>query len=261
MSEAGFRPEAAARRLAEAWSSGTLLEELPQEERPADLDQAYDVQMAVVDALGQSIVGWKIGCSSKRAQRILDASGPFAGPLFEGRLNSSPARLLAGAYSLCGLEGEFAFRLAQDLPPRDHAYHQDEVAAAAAALLPAIEVIGPRYRDWLRVGLPSIVADLGGHGALVVGAPVTDWRGVDLAWRPVGLFVNDELKGEGRGVEALEGPLTALTWLANHLRTGPGLIAGQIVSTGTCTGLAQAKAGDRVRADFGRFGAVEIAFV
>ncbi len=261
MSGEGFRPEAAARRLAEAWSSGAWLDELPEEERPVDLDQAYDVQMAVVDALGQPIVGWKIGCSSKRAQRILDASGPFAGPLFDGRINSSPARLLASAYSLCGLEAEFAFRLAQDLPPRDRAYLEDEVAAAVGELLPAIEIIGPRYHDWLQVGLPSIVADLGGHGALVLGAPVADWRGVDLAWRPVSLFVNSELKGEGRGVEALGGPLTALTWLANHLRAGEGLIAGQIVSTGTCTGLTPAKASDQVRADFGRFGAVEIAFV
>lgn len=240
---------------------GVWIEELPEDERPADLDQAYAVQAALVEALGLPIVGWKIGCSSKEAQRILGASGPFAGPLFDGRLARSPARLLANGYAMRGLEGEFAFRLARDLPPRERAYGEAEVAAAAGELLPAIEVIGPRYTDWLKVGLPSIVADLGGHGALVLGAPVKDWQRVDLAWRPVSLFVNDALAGEGTGASALGGPLTALTWLANCLRERNGLIAGQIVTTGTCTGLSYAEAGDKVRADFGRFGEVEIAFV
>jgi 2-keto-4-pentenoate hydratase len=39
------------------------------------------------------------------------------------------------------------------------------------------------------------------------------------------------------------------------------LEAGQLVSTGTCTGLVTLKAGEKAVADFGELGAVEVQFV
>lgn len=50
-----------------------------------------------------------------------------------------------------------------------------------------------------------------------------------------------------------------LTWLANELsRTGVGLKTGQMISTGTMTGMLRPKAGQSYRADFGPFGEVSI---
>ena len=48
-----------------------------------------------------------------------------------------------------------------------------------------------------------------------------------------------------------------LTWLANELScTGVGLKTGQMISTGTMTGMLRPKAGQSYRADFGPFGEV-----
>ena len=66
---------------------------------------------------------------------------------------------------------------------------------------------------------------------------------------------------EGRGANALGGPLTALTWLANTLAAdpaGPGLRAGELVTTGVVTGFRLVEAGDSVGADFGDLGRVEL---
>jgi 2-keto-4-pentenoate hydratase len=53
--------------------------------------------------------------------------------------------------------------------------------------------------------------------------------------------------------------MNVMVWLANQQsRFGRGLKAGDIVSTGTCTGLDRVKPGDRVVADFGSLGRVEI---
>ena len=53
-----------------------------------------------------------------------------------------------------------------------------------------------------------------------------------------------------------------LTWLANELsRTGVGLKAGQLVSTGTLTGMLRPKAGDTYVADFGAFGQVTASYI
>jgi 2-keto-4-pentenoate hydratase len=49
-----------------------------------------------------------------------------------------------------------------------------------------------------------------------------------------------------------------MLWLANQQRSGRGLKAGDIVSTGTCTGLDKVKPGDAVLADFGTLGSVEL---
>ena len=52
-----------------------------------------------------------------------------------------------------------------------------------------------------------------------------------------------------------------LTWLANELsRTGIGLKAGQMVSTGTLTGMLAPKPGEDYVADFGPFGGVTVSF-
>jgi 2-keto-4-pentenoate hydratase len=49
--------------------------------------------------------------------------------------------------------------------------------------------------------------------------------------------------------------MVPVTWLANELsRTGIGLKAGQMISTGTLTGMLRPKAGETYVADFGPFG-------
>jgi len=71
--------------------------------------------------------------------------------------------------------------------------------------------------------------------------------------------INGQLKGEGSGAAVLGHPLNALTWLANELNVrGLGLKAGDFVTTGVTTDIYLAGPGDRVLADFGRVGQVEL---
>ena len=52
-----------------------------------------------------------------------------------------------------------------------------------------------------------------------------------------------------------------LAWLANELsRTGIGLKAGQMVSTGTLTGMLAPRPGETYIADFGPLGSVSLTF-
>jgi 2-keto-4-pentenoate hydratase len=63
------------------------------------------------------------------------------------------------------------------------------------------------------------------------------------------------VRRKGTAAAALDHPMVPLTWLANELsRTGIGLKAGQMVSTGTLTGMLRPKAGETFVADFGPFG-------
>jgi 2-keto-4-pentenoate hydratase len=90
---------------------------------------------------------------------------------------------------------------------------------------------------------------------------LTDWKAIDLARQAVRLEINGEVKGTGSGAVVLGHPLNALTWLVNALNArGGGLRAGDYVTTGVTTDIYLAERGDRVRADFGSVGFVEVTF-
>jgi 2-keto-4-pentenoate hydratase len=247
--------------LAEAWQQGVPLKELPKGYCPRTTAEGMQLQDALAKHLDFAVGGWKIGCSSKYAQKLLKTRGPFAGRVFAARIYDSGAVLPGSAYHLRGLEGEFAFVLARDLKPRKRAYSRAEVAAAVGALRPAIEVVDSRFADWLQVDTACLIADMGCNGALVLGPPVPRWRSLDLRQAPARMTVNGKTVGEGTGAAALGDPLLSLTWLANYLRRRTGLKAGQVITTGTCTGFHRAGPADDVTADFGSLGQVSIRFV
>ncbi|MCU1493769.1 MAG: hypothetical protein JWO62_1533, partial [Acidimicrobiaceae bacterium] len=56
-------------------------------------------------------------------------------------------------------------------------------------------------------------------------------------------------------------PVTSLTWILNWLsRHGRGIRAGEVVSTGTCTGHCFAAPGDDVHAEFDELGVIDAHF-
>jgi 2-keto-4-pentenoate hydratase len=68
------------------------------------------------------------------------------------------------------------------------------------------------------------------------------------------------LRRKGTAAAALDHPMVPLTWLVNELsRTGVGLKEGQMVSTGTLTGMLAPKPGEIFIADFGPFGSVTVS--
>jgi len=123
-------------------------------------------------------------------------------------------------------------------------------------------VVGTRFSGGLAgKGRLLVTADCGANIAFVGGPWRHDLRSLDLKARPVAMVINGALRGNGTGARALGDPMNVLLWLANQQSAeGRGLKSGDIVSTGTCTGLDPVRPGDRVQADFGDFGTVEIVF-
>ncbi len=229
---------------------------------PATPEEAYSVQERIVALSGDRVVGFKVGSTSIEAQRMLGTDEPGAGALLERFVLSSPAVVkIAPSHQPC-VEGEFAFRMRADLPSRGAAYTREEVAAAVGAVGGAIEVVGSRFAGGLRgQGRLRTTADGGVNIALALG----DWRDApplpDLREFPVSMRINGEQRGQGKGSRALGDPMNVLVWLANRQsRVGRGLRAGEVVSTGTCTGLDPVRPGDVAEADFGVLGKVEIRF-
>jgi 2-keto-4-pentenoate hydratase len=246
--------------LADAWQVGHVLRELPEDGRPATLAQAYRLQDKLTAELGFEIAGWKVGATGAPARKLLKARGPFAGRVFKGRVHDSGVILPGSVYTVRGLEAEFAFRFKTALPARKKPYGRAAVVKAIDAVIPAIEVVDSRFENFLAVGLKCIVADQGMNAALILGKPHKNWQALDLKAHKVRMTVDGKVVGEGKGADVMGDPLAALVWLVNHARQRGGIAAGQVVTTGTCTGLFRAPQAAKVVAEFGKLGKVALDF-
>ncbi|MDX6748942.1 hypothetical protein SH611_03890 [Geminicoccaceae bacterium 1502E] len=233
----------------------------PWPEAPASLEQAYALQRAAIAALGGGLAGWKIGATGKDHQARLKTDRPFFGPIPETDRHEANAQngvALPFRPGTRGVECEIAFRMARALPRREAPYGRDEVKAAVGSLHPALEVVGTRV---VSDGLPDVrlaIADYGLNMAFLPGAAVADWHELDLSSIAARCLVDGQEKATGTGVLVLGDPLQALVWLADN---GPGLEAGQWVSSGTLTGITPVAAGSLAEGDFGALGRVSVRFM
>ena len=230
-------------------------------ELPKTKDEAYAIQDAIVQLSGLLLRGYKVGSTSKEAQRLLGTDEPGAGPLLGPYMHTSPALISIVPAQMPAIEGEFAFRIGRDLPARPEPYIMSEIVSAIDGVAGAIEVVGTRFAGGLAgKGRLLTTADGGVNIALATGSWAR-FAAQDLRQHAVNITINGVEKGSGTGSRALGNPLNVFLWLVNHLSArSEGLKAGEIVSTGTCTGLASVHAGDVARADFGTLGAVEVEF-
>jgi 2-keto-4-pentenoate hydratase len=239
------------------WSQGTRLDGLPPDLVPSDRAEAYEVQALIEAHTSHPLYGWKIAATSIAGQKHIGVDGPLAGRLLAERVIEDGGVCPLGNNLMKVAEMEFAFRMADDLPPRDTAYTQDEVLAAVASLHPAIEIPDSRFDNFERVGLASLIADNACAHRFVLGPAAADWRKLDLAAHKVRGLRNGAVAEEGEGANVLGDPRIALTWLANELsRHGMTLGRGQVVTTGTCVKPMAIGASQRVGGDFGALGRV-----
>jgi 2-keto-4-pentenoate hydratase len=236
---------------------------LPESLRTRDFASVTQALLDLDARLGWDAVGWKIGAASREVQRAEGLPSPSPGRIYRATVFSSPARLAPELFiNYRNVECEFAFRLGSALPTRTSAYEEDEVADAIESLFATLEIGDTVFEDWYGAsGYFGACIDNGGGAALVCGEPITDWRALDLPNARMEISLNGQRVNEGYGRAAMGHPLTSLTWLVNWLGTrGRGLEAGEIVSTGTCTGHCFCAPGDHVSVDFGFAGVLTADF-
>lgn len=243
---------AAGQLLANAWNTRATIDALPAHLIPGSLDEATAIQDATARAIGQEVVGWKVG----------GGPGALIGRIYASHCHANPAVLSARQYPASNIECEIGFRLLRNLPPRPTPYKAEEVLDAAVLAF-TIELTGSRFTGGKQSpetdeDLLLIVADNAAGAGLIPGPEVTAWRHFSLLGVPVELRVNN-----GRAVRMNSGtrtdPAQTLVWVANELsQRGLGLRAGQWVSTGSATKPEPLRPGDHVIARFAAFGQIEL---
>lgn len=253
------------RRLAElleqAYRDHKTIDLLPPDLVPIDEASAYRVASDVIQRLKWDIGGWKIGATAVDNLHELGAARPIIGQIARESIVESPHRFVFDSLMTPVCECEFAFELEGDLEERDEPWTAADVAARIVNLYPAIEIGERRLTRGQVVPILALIADNSAAGKLVLGEPIPDWRKLDLAAMPVRLSIDSGHYAAGHGRDVLGNPLNALAWLADQSALlGRPLQAGEIVSTGSCTGMKPLKRGARLLAEFGDGITVEAAF-
>ncbi|MBM3980942.1 MAG: hypothetical protein FJ304_11775 [Planctomycetes bacterium] len=260
-----MNPDLTADELLDMRLQKRIVADLPSALKPATLADGYRVQEALVAKLlarpDATAIGYKAAATNVTAQKQMHVNGPFFGTLISRTSHDNGIVLAASDFTLRIVEAEFGFEMGADVPESPVPYTAETVAPFVAFAIPAIEVVDHRFEDWRTVGAPTLAADNAIHGAWVEGARKVYRASFDLSAHPVQVIVNGKPWREGSGANVLGDPLNVVAWLANELpKHGRALRKGEKISTGTTAEVYFAQAGDRVRADFGELGDVEVSF-
>jgi len=244
--------DATARAFLQVHRSRTRYLPLDPALRAAPFDDAYRIQDALHRLMGDAglgeIAGWKIALTSKAMQEMTGVDQPAAGAIFSKVVHPSPARIDLAAYHHLGVEFEVAVRLTDDLPASGGPWTRASVAGRVDACMPAFELVEDGNADYKALDAFTLVAQNAWNGGVVLGSPVTAWRGLDLESAVTRCWINEEPGGQGKTGDALGHPFEAVAWLANLLnRRGRMLHRGMIVMTGSSITTKFPAPGDRVR--------------
>jgi 2-keto-4-pentenoate hydratase len=249
----------AATRLRTAQESGEPCPPVRDLLGSSDVGLAYQVQRLNLEArfaAGRTVVGRKIGLTSAAVQRQLGVDQPDFGSLLDDMRVDGVVP--AGRLLQPKVEAEIAFRLGRDLTGALESV--DEVAGAVEAAYAAIEIVDSRVSGW-DITIVDTVADNASSGLFVVSGTAVPVAAVDLIGAPMSLSRNGVVESTGTAAACLGNPLNALLWLARTAQDlGEPLRAGEIVLSGALGPMAAVSPGDRVHAEIGGLGAVEVAF-
>lgn len=225
-------------------------------------EEAYQVQLEGMKlrlADGHAIVGKKIGLTSRAMQTALGVFEPDYGYITDKMMVLDGEPLSMDTLISPKVEAEIAFVLKSDLAGPGVTVAQ--VMAATAGIMPALEIIDTRIKDW-KIKIQDTIADGASIGRVLVSGQMIPVTGLDMRLMGLVLEKNGEIVTTAAGAAVLGHPANAVAWLANKLALyGISLKAGEIVMSGSLTAACPVAAGDVVRASFDHMGSVGAKFV
>lgn len=235
----------------------------PLTERMPDitLDDAYRIQERFIArrvASGESIVGKKIGVTSKAVQNFLGVYQPDFGQLTSGMVYRAGETIDLNTLIQPKAEAELAFVLKRDL--KGPGITAMDVIHATDYVSPCFEIVDSRITDW-KIRIQDTVADNASCGVFVLGDARGDPRDLDLSLAGMVLEKNGELFSTGCGAAVQGSPANAVAWLANTLGTlGIPFRAGEVILSGSQSALVPVVDGDTLTCTIGGLGSCRVAF-
>lgn len=252
---------AASERLLGAAASGVPCAPVRDLIGATDIIAAYAVQArgtaARVEA-GATVVGRKIGLTSRAVQQQIGVDQPDLGYLFDD-MGCDESEVIAISRLLQPkAEAEVAFVLKEDLAEGD--LDLDQIRGAVDYITAAIEIVDSRVAGW-DITFGDTVADNGSSALYVLGAERRTLDEVEPVSVEMTMTRSGEQVSQGNGAACLDDPLNAVSWLARTARDfGDPLRAGQVILSGALGPMVTVGPGDIVTATITGLGSVTATF-
>src|SRR5215218_7602775 len=228
--------EAIADELVEAGRSRTPVPRLTARYPHMAVEDSYAVQQLWRrrnEEAGRTLVGRKIGLTSKAMQDATGITEPDYGAIFDDMVLETGCSVEWDQYTHPRVEVELAFVLKDGL--KGPGVTIFDVLKATDYVVPALEILDSRIEMEGRT-IVDTISDNAAMGAMVVGG------------RPV-------------KPDAVDHPANGVHWLANKIAAhGDSLKAGDIILAGSFTRPLWVYKGDTVHADYGPLGSVTCRF-
>lgn len=226
-----------------------------------DWDDAYAIQDAIRArklARGNQIIGLKAGLTSHAKMKQMGVETPVFGWVADYYSVPEGGTVKVSELIHPKVEPEICFVTKRAL--KGPGCHIGAVLAATDFILPGIEVIDSRYRDF-KFDLKSVIADNTSAARFVVGGQARPVADLDLRTLGVVLEKNGEAVALGAGAAVLGHPAAAVAMLANHLGArGEEIPAGTLILSGGVTEAVPVTAGDHVSLRVQGLGSVSLRF-
>lgn len=247
--------------LYQAFVSRRAIAPLLTREPDITLEDAYRIQERYVArrlAAGESIVGKKIGATSKPVQDFLGVYQPDFGMLTSAMVFQEGDTIDLSQLIQPKAEAELAFVLKHDL--KGPGITAMDVIRATDYVVPCFEIVDSRITDW-QIKIQDTVADNASCGVFVLGKTKGDPRKLDITLAGMVLEKNGELFSTGVGAAVQGSPANAVAWLANTLGAlGIPFKAGEVILSGSQSSLVPVTDGDELVCTVGGLGSCRVKF-
>jgi 2-keto-4-pentenoate hydratase len=222
-------------------------------------EDSYVVQMIQTGRAlrdGRKLMGYKVGLTSREAQKQFQVFEPDFGHLFNDMLLPPDGALNLSTLIQPKIEGEIAFVLGKDL--RGPGITLVDVMGAVEYATAAVEIIDSRIKDW-KITAVDTIADNGSSALFALSGKQVPLRELDLPSLGMALSRNGEVMVTGSGAACMGNPLNAVVFLANTLaKHDRFLLAGEVILSGSLGPMISMKAGDFYDCEIWKLGRISV---
>lgn len=227
------------------------------------LDAAYRIQDDAIQLrmkMGEQVVGYKIGCTSKAIQQQFGLKEPINGRLMAPHVyrEKDCKRINRNRFINCAIEPEMVFRIGRDLDGRH--LDRDYLIRSIEYVSTGIEI--HHFKFWYPAPTSQeLIASNGIHAALVIGSSKVSPDALDFQTEGFRVYTDNVHVTSGNASEIMGDPIKSLSWLVSHLaKRGEQLKAGEWVIPGSPVELVEIKQDTRLKIEIDRVGSLDVQF-
>ncbi|HKU12379.1 MAG TPA: 2-hydroxypenta-2,4-dienoate hydratase [Sinomonas sp.] len=251
-----------ATRILDAKANRAPVDTLIRAEDTPTIADAFRVQQEVIRrqvAAGDRIAGFKLGNIAKAMQTKFGVDEPDYGYLLASQFYPENLPRSEDEFIEPFIELEPAFVFKHDVGGA-HVTVAD-IIAATDFVVPALEIIDSRVRDW-NIGIFDTLADSGSSAGVILGGQPRTLSEVNLSNTQGVITFDDEVVAEGNTSAIYGSPLSALVWLCRRIAEYDiTLKAGQLILPGSCLAAAKMVPGTRITGRFEGWGEVGFDYI